>query len=70
MMDIDEMRKVVREGINLIDKQQKLIVEQGARIERLEKLNEALRHENGLLRLKRDMQADAELPALLRTQAE
>jgi archaellum component FlaC len=57
-MNIDEMRQTVREGINLIDSQQKVIEEQRAYIERLESQVDDLKRQVGKLNLLSDLKAD------------
>jgi hypothetical protein len=58
-MNIDEMRQTVREGINLIDSQAKVIEQQRAYITRLEKQVDELKRQVGKLNLLSDLKADA-----------
>jgi hypothetical protein len=70
-MDFEDMKKTVRDGINLIDTQAKLIEGQRAYIERLQEQNDALRRELGRYKLLGDLKSDIEqlgLSAFLRKQ--
>jgi hypothetical protein len=58
MMNIDEMRETVRDGIKLIDEQAKVIEQQRAYITRLEKQVDELKRQVGKLNLLSDLKAD------------